>query len=322
MKKATRSAVDERKSAIRNKTTKPKVSTELVAAVGSVVFRQNTCNKQTNKNATMTTKLDLNLGLKLIKPYDGNSKDLANYIESVELFREYSEGVDEHHFLKFLRTTLTGVAHGVITPANTIEEALKLLKEKFAVKMTPLAVEHEMGTKRQGKRDISEYGSEIEALSAKLAAAHVSAGNFVSEGSAKNIVETTAIRAFIGGLSNPTTKFFLKARNPPTLSKAISDALECSSEFENNDGNHDALWNHRQNWYNRPPMRARGGYRRPSGFRYLRGNQRGNNNAFRGSSSFLPNRSNPNNTHQHENFSANDAPTQEEEDVNLLDLFR
>lgn len=49
---------------------------------------------------------------------------------------------------------------------------------------------------------------------------------FASEAAATNIVEPIAIQSFINGLRDPATKFFLKARNPPTCNRAISDALE------------------------------------------------------------------------------------------------
>ena len=90
------------------------------------------------------------------------------------------------------------------------------------------AVENEMKSTKQGAKSVTDFGLLIENLSVKLAASHVSKGTFSTESAAANIVQPVAVRSFIDGLENPTTKFFLKARNPQTLTQAISDALECS----------------------------------------------------------------------------------------------
>ena len=79
---------------------------------------------------------------------------------------------------------------------------------------------------KQKNLSITEFGRTVEQLAAKLATAHVSARTFQSEARADAIVQPAAINAFITGLNNPQTAFFVKARNPPSLNRAISDALE------------------------------------------------------------------------------------------------
>lgn len=175
----------------------------------------------------MAPKLDLSLALKLVRPFDGSVTELTRYIESVELLKDYADDVPEAAILKFLKTTLVGAAHGAIDNAATIALALQVLRQKFAIRVTPRAMENEINTQKQGNKSISDYGAEIEKLTAKLAAAHVSTGTFASEAAAANIVEPIAVQAFTNGLKDPATKFFIKARNPATLNKAISDALEC-----------------------------------------------------------------------------------------------
>lgn len=69
-----------------------------------------------------------------------------------------------------------------------------------------------------------DFGSEIEKLTTKLAAALVPNNTFATEAATFNIVQPIAVQAFIAGLKNPQTAFFLKARNPTTLNKTISDA--------------------------------------------------------------------------------------------------
>lgn len=176
---------------------------------------------------TKSARLDINLALKLVKPFDGANTLLTAYIESVELLLDYAEGVSEKDIIKFLKTTLTGTAHGVIDPANTIKEAYSLLRTRFSVHLTPLAVEKELTALKQGTKSITEFGHEMEKMATKLAAAHVSSGNFTTEFAAHNIVNPIVVRAFIQGLNEANTRFFLQARNPLTLNKAISDALEC-----------------------------------------------------------------------------------------------
>ena len=102
-------------------------------------------------------------------------------------------------------------------------------------------MESEMHCLKQNQKTIADFGSEIEKLSAKLAAAHVSSGTFASEAAAANIVQPIAVEAFIDGLKDPATKFFLRARNPLSLNKAISDALECTPSTSKST-NETALW--------------------------------------------------------------------------------
>lgn len=224
----------------------------------------------------MATKLDLSLGLKVIQPFDGTVAKLTSYIEGVELFQDYSEGVPEDKIIKFLKTTLVGSAHGAIDGSVTVADALQALKNKFAIRVTPRAVQNEMSALKQSQKSISDFGSEMEKLSAKLAAAHVSMGTFAHEAAAVNIVEPIAVQSFIDGLKDPSTKFFLKARNPTTLNKAISDALECQAtpSTDNMNENMMALWctsNQRPYYY----ARGRRGYGGNRGYQNTRGRSYG-----------------------------------------------
>lgn len=88
-----------------------------------------------------------------------------------------------------MKVTLSGAAHGTIDNAQTINDAFVALEKKFAAKLTPRAVENEMGSKRQNNKTITDFGAEIENLATKLAAAHVSQGTFATEAAAANIVE-------------------------------------------------------------------------------------------------------------------------------------
>lgn len=240
-------------------------------------------------NEQMAAILDLTLAMRLIDKYDGEPSKLSLFIETVELLVEYSKDVPPAAIIKFLKTRLVGAAHGAIENAQTIQQAFEALKGKFAVKVTPRAVEKEMLSKKQQSKNISDFGAEMEKLSAKLAAAHVSMGTFPNEAAALNIVEPVAVQAFIEGLKDPSTKFFLKARNPTSLNKAISDALECQSTptADNSLESMLTLWcttgrtYHRGNGHNnsrgRGNPRGRGSYRGNNGYRG-RGNHYNNNN--------------------------------------------
>lgn len=218
-----------------------------------------------------------------------------------------------------------------------------------------------MNALKQSQKSISDFGSEMEKLSAKLAAAHVSMGTFANEAAAVNIVEPIAVQSFIDGLKDPSTKFFLKARNPPTLNKAISDALECQAT-PNTDTNDNmmALWCSSSGSGRHGNFRARGG-RGYGGYRGYqnnrgRGNGRGRGhyqnhyqernfdssnqsqfyNQGRGSRGNRPPRYNNNNNNRtHAANVAEHAPEQSRprqpanqqtnqptEEANLIDLFR
>lgn len=185
-------------------------------------------------------KLDISLAIKLIERFDGDSTKLLNFIENVNLLQSYSTGVPIPDIISFVKTRLIGPAHGAIDGAATLNQVADKLKTKFGVRITPKAIENEMLTLKQGKKTISEFGTEINNLAAKLAAAHVSQGTFDNEASAAAIVQPIAVNAFSTGLRDTQTSFFIKARNPTSLTKAISDALEVAPIPAFNPEN--ALW--------------------------------------------------------------------------------
>lgn len=185
-------------------------------------------------------KFNISLAIKLVDKYEGDPTKLLNFIENINLLKQYSTGVPEAEIISFVKTRLIGSAHGAIEGIATLNQAAETLKLKFGVKITPKAIENEMFTLKQGKKTISEFGSEINKLAAKLAAAHVSQGTFDNEATAAPIVQPIAVNAFTTGLHDAQTSFFIKARNPTNLTKAISDALEVAPIPVHNTEN--ALW--------------------------------------------------------------------------------
>lgn len=174
----------------------------------------------------MVKPLDLGITLKIVEKFSGESLELGHFLETLDLLKTYSPEVPEADILVFLKTRLVGSAHGAIEGAATLEAAKQALRNKFAVKLTPTACEAELKLAAQKKLSITEYGRQVEQLAARLATAHVSTKTFPNETAADAIVQPAAVNAFISGLSNPQTAFFVRARNPPTLNRAISDALE------------------------------------------------------------------------------------------------
>ncbi|XP_055528092.1 probable serine/threonine-protein kinase DDB_G0282963 [Wyeomyia smithii] len=234
----------------------------------------------------MAAKLDLSLALKVVSIFTGDCAELGHFLETVDLLKAYSENVPETALLTFLRTRLTRASHGVIEKAKSIDEAKKILKDKFSVRITPKAVENELNQMKQTNKTFSEFGAEIEKLATKLASAQVSNDTFATEAAAANIVQPIAVQAFVNGLKNHQTAFFLKARNPGTLTKAISDALEV-----NDTSDESIMWiQPRFRRYNNNP---RGNWRgRGRGFRVRGGN--------RGRGQFYQNQGNPNNRNNYQ----------------------
>lgn len=288
----------------------------------------------------MAPKLDLGTALKLVDKFNGEAEKLSSFFETLDLLKDYNDGVPEIEILKFVKTRLTGPAHGVINTAVTMAEAKRLLKIKFSVKFSPQAIESEMATIKQNKKTLTDYGKEIGELAAKLAAAHVSNGTFADEAAAEAIVQPIAIRNFMQGLKDSRTQFFLKARNPGTLTRAISDALEVHTNEEET-----AMWMHAG-----PSGFYRGNYRgRSSNFRTRRGSRargfgygRGRGRGFHQNQQPPGNRQQPNNNnnypqqnrgnnnrgrHGHANVAVQEPQQrpnqQQEEDVaNIIELFR
>lgn len=241
----------------RYKTLKIIINESLELLSGNIEGDSTDSDKEKTK---MPEKLDVSLAIKLVDKYEGDPVRLLNFIESVNLLKQYSTGVPEADIIGFIKTRLIGPAHGAIEGLATVKEVADSLKLKFGIKITPKAIEKEMLAFKQGKKTISEYGNEMNSLAAKLAAAHVSQGTFENEAAAAPIVQPIAVNAFATGLRDTQTAFFIKARNPSNLTKAISDALEVapipSATPEN------ALWISGSNRYSNQPSYYRPKYNR------------------------------------------------------------
>lgn len=118
-----------------------------------------------------------------------------------------------------MKTWLIGSVHGTIEGATTVVEAKRKLIDKFSVRLAPTACEADRAKRaiyhKIRKNDRTTYRK-----------AYMSSKTFTSEVAADAIVQPVAINAFISGLNNNQIAFFVKARNPPNLNRAISDALE------------------------------------------------------------------------------------------------
>lgn len=252
------------------------------------------------KSAKMTEpppKFNLGLALKLVEKYDGDAVTLQNFIETIELLRDESTDIAEAILIKFIKSRLTGAAHGAIDTAATIAEDIDALKAKFSVKLTPKAVEAEMRLVKQ-RNSIADYGAEIDKLAAKLSAAYVSNKTFATEAAASSIVQPIAVDVFISGLKNSAQAFLVKARNPTTLNVAISHALE-STPVQN-----DAT----TLWFTREGNSRHQGNNNRGNNRYNnnnRGNSRQGNN-FHGNNHGNSNRNNHNNRNRRNNNFNND----------------
>lgn len=103
------------------------------------------------KKLEMPQKLDLGIALKLVEKCNGEAEKLTSCFEAVDLLKDYYADVPEADMLNFFKTRLIGPAHGVINGAATLAEAKKLLKDKFAIKFSPQAIESEMVGIKQKK---------------------------------------------------------------------------------------------------------------------------------------------------------------------------
>ncbi|XP_065073982.1 myb-like protein P [Ochlerotatus camptorhynchus] len=211
----------------------------------------------------MPPKLDLSLAIRVVDKYDGDAATLQSWLDSVQVLREDDPTVPEANFINFLKSRLIGAARGSIDGTQTLADATTALKTKFAIQLTPIAVEAELRALKQKNKTVTDFGSEVEKLATKLASAWVSKGvPFTTEASAKPVVEPIAVQTFINGLKDQSAAYLVKSRNPKTLTAAISDALEVQPHASAES----AMW-------------AQGGYQPPF---FNRGNRRGNHRGGRG----------------------------------------
>ena len=302
-------------------------------------------HKITITKMAVQARIDLNLAIKIIDRYDGEPTKLPNFIENIDLLISHSVNVPVNDIINFIKTRLIGTAHGAINDAVTIDEVKTKLRQKFSVKLTPRAIQNEMNAMKQGKKTISEYGDQIAELTVKLAAAHVSQGTFQDEASADAIVQPIAVHAFTTGLRDKQSSFFVTARNPQTLSRAISDALEVTSTSESTEN---VFWMNNKYQRNRTYNQSSANFRYNGNYRRYHDNQRdqnyqrgqvdyrGRGNSRRGQSRGWRGRNNslnqPNNERNRGNVNVaetsaaqpNQQPTQQvnNQEVNHIDLFR
>lgn len=245
---------------------------------------------------TMANRLDLGLAVKLVDKFSGSAEQLESWIADVTVLRTHETDVAEGSFLQFMRSRLTGSARGVIDACTTIEAAYTALRQRFAIQLTPIAVEAELKALKQKKQTIADFGAEVEKLATKLAAAHVSQGTFPTEAAANPIVQPIAVNTFINGLSNRNAAFLTLSRNPNSLTSAVSTALEVNEKVDQESafwaqGNHNANYN-----YSGGRNKHRGG-----------NNSRHNRNrGYRGGGRGNGNRGNGNHRHHNDNYRQND----------------
>ncbi|XP_055528059.1 putative uncharacterized protein DDB_G0282499 [Wyeomyia smithii] len=235
----------------------------------------------------MAHKIDLGVAIRVVDKYDGDAASLQSWLDNVDVLRADDPEVPEVSFITFLKSRLVGAARGSLEGVQTLAVAKATLKEKFAVQLTPIAVEVELRSlKQRSGRTVIEFGSEIEKLATKLAAAWVSKGPpFTTEASARPVVEPIAVHTFINGLRDKSAAYLVKSRNPKTLTLAISDALEVQPQSSTEP----AFWAqgnrvpHFSNHFsNRNPGR-RGGRRfnnNNRGYRHNNNNQRNYNQGY------------------------------------------
>lgn len=294
------------------------------------------------------TTLDLSLALKIVDKFDGNQSRITEFLYSIDFLAKQFKDVPEVDLLSFLKIRLTGPAHGSINQAISIASAKETLKAKFGVKISPQAIQNEMMGLAQRNSSISEFGEEVAKLANKLAAAYVSQGTFEDEAAASDIVQPIAVHAFTAGLKEPQASFFVKARNPTLLNKAISDALECSTtaSYLNRD-TMTAMWSSHQNYahsYRGSRGRQRGSYNTTQFTRNYQANNnaRGGNHEVRRGANYRGFHSNRgynsargNNSYHNNNSRTQDNPrnqmnlantenltTDDTDEANMLELFR
>ena len=249
--------------------------------------KESNLSEISQKTITMAHKIDLGVAIRVVDKYDGDAASLQSWLDNVDVLRADDPEVPEVSFITFLKSRLVGAARGSLEGVQTLAVAKATLKEKFAVQLTPIAVEAELRSlKQRSGRTVTEFGSEIEKLATKLAAAWVSKGPpFTTEASARPVVEPIAVHTFINGLRDKSAAYLVKSRNPKTLTLAISDALEVQPQSSTEP----AFWAqgnrvpHFSNHFsNRNPGR-RGGRRfnnNNRGYRHNNNNQRNYNQGY------------------------------------------
>lgn len=178
---------------------------------------------------------DIQLAIKVIPEFQGDQKNLSNFLNLIQfLHDELKDNQEKLKLINFVMKTRLAekVKNKVISrePPTNLTSLKNLLQESYKSNKTPLQITNELNSLRQNDRNVLDFASKIENLTAELNALQI-----VALGEDKRDIVTTvndvlALNAFKVGLK-PSLRQTIFAARPKTLQEAINIASEMESSI-------------------------------------------------------------------------------------------
>lgn len=185
---------------------------------------------------TMTESFDLKLANSLIPDFDGNPRNMEDFLDKCDFYNNQLKDNDKDKFLNFLLKVkiLRDVkAQFSIEPTpNTFEEFKKNISNRFSSKITKERKMEELENLRQTS-NLADFATKMENICADLIKLKMKDKQENEKTTIRNEVEENAIRIFTKGIRKTEIKQVLICKEPKSLESAVQFALEAEAKLGN-----------------------------------------------------------------------------------------
>lgn len=247
---------------------------------------------QTNNMASF----DIQIALKVIPEFQGDTKDLNNFLNLVEFVHDdLKDATEKGKLIKFiLRTRLSEKVKNklsIVTPPTDFTSLRNVLQDIFRVNKTPLKIQSELAKLSQGNRTVKDFASHIEDLVSQLNSLQIAEQGETHREIIAKLNDQIGLNSFKSGL-HENIKNIVFAASPKTLQEAVRTASEAevvgtarvfnynSRRFNNYSQNRNRYNNNFNNFRNRDNQSRQnnGNFQRNSHIRRTNSNNIGQNN--------------------------------------------
>lgn len=196
--------------------------------------------KKQKKELETMAKFEILVAAKLITEFNGESKNLSNFLGLIEFYNDtLVEDVEKKKLIKFVIATkiVEKVRNRLLTLENQPEffpDFKKALTEIYKPKTNPLKIHSELARSQQGTQEVNRFAEKIELLISQLNEIQIAEQGESNRRVIIKLNDQLGLNAFKNGL-NEATRQVIQASRISTFSEAIKIATEVEvSSRQNN----------------------------------------------------------------------------------------
>lgn len=185
-------------------------------------------------------KFEIPVAAKLISEFNGESKNLSNFLGLIEFYNDtLGEEIEKKKLIKFVIATKVcdKVRNRLLTLENQTEvfpDFKKALTEIYKPKTNPLKIHSELARLHQGSLEINRFAEKIELLISQLNEIQIAEQGESNRKVIIKLNDQLGLNAFKNGL-NEATRQVIQASRITTFNEAIKIATEVEvSSRQNN----------------------------------------------------------------------------------------